>query len=127
MQITDLSGEAVTVTDLQKAIRQARFFKNLANDNNDKIYPSYRWAVAYWNDIYIKLRQLQRPTLKLFHYQVRSSGQAKPWESIRQVGHLMPDRQAASRLTKRVVRIYKVELRLTEGPEPEKANGSYFR
>ncbi len=127
MQITDLSGEAVTVTDLQKAIRQARFFKNLANDNNDKIYSSYRWTVAYWNDMYIKLRQLQQPALKLFNYQLRPCGQAIPWEGIRPVGHLMPDRQAASRLAKKVACIYKAEVRLTQGPEPEKANDSYFR
>ena len=56
MKITDLNGEEITVTDLNKAIAQADSFRGLrhqdpAHENRDK------YLHAYWHDVYEKLQQ----------------------------------------------------------------------
>ena len=62
MQITDLEGRQITVTDLDKAIQQAETFRHFRHEN-----PEYRTLdeilQQYWNDLYIKLLCLKEQTV----------------------------------------------------------------
>lgn len=56
MKITDLKGLKIEVTDLDKAIEQAEYFKDLYH-----VPPveSDKERQVYWRDIYQKLLQLK--------------------------------------------------------------------
>ena len=61
MQLTDLNGKQIEVTNLDEAIRQAEMFMNFKHEN-----PEYAQADEdlknYWTDIYSKLLQLKNET-----------------------------------------------------------------
>jgi hypothetical protein len=60
MQIKDLYGDSITVTDLKAAIEQAHLFKNLSHiDPTPKMKVQDYERKQYWTDIYRKLLQLQ--------------------------------------------------------------------
>lgn len=125
MQITDAQGKAIEVTDLHKAITQARWFKSLRH--TDPAYKETDDALQhYWNDIYIKLLQLKHQSLKIFYYQVNRLDNWKDWETIGAALRLLPDRDTAVRLAKRAAVLLRAEVRLTNA-EPHKESGSYFR
>ena len=59
MNITDIEGKSIEVTDLDKAIRQAAMFTNMkhiekAFEQTDK------YLKAYWTDVLKKLKQLKK-------------------------------------------------------------------
>lgn len=58
MKITDLEGNTMEVTDLEKAIRQAELFKDLQYTDNQfkKLDETLQ---RYWTDIYEKLLKLK--------------------------------------------------------------------
>lgn len=55
MQITDLNGDTITVTDLNKAIEQTEFFK----DYHVPPVESDKDRQVYWDDMYKKLLALK--------------------------------------------------------------------
>lgn len=59
MQVYDLDGKRLTVTDLAKAIEQARMFMNFRH-----VDPSFAQVdknlQAYWRDLHDKLVALQK-------------------------------------------------------------------
>ena len=59
IKIKDLNGEIKTVTDLDEAIKQTRFFKDLKHED-----PSYHEFDAkqnkYWNDLFEKLIKIKK-------------------------------------------------------------------
>lgn len=63
MKITDLKGQEITVTDLDKAIAQTELFKDM---HHVPPVPSDKERQEYWNDIYNKLLELKS---KLDHEQ----------------------------------------------------------
>lgn len=56
MKITDLNGQEITVTDLDKAIEQAELFKDM---HHVPPVPSDKERQQYWTDIYNKLLELK--------------------------------------------------------------------
>ncbi len=56
MKITDLQGLQIEVTDLDKAIEQAEYFKDL---HHVPPVESDKERQAYWRDIHQKLLQLK--------------------------------------------------------------------
>lgn len=60
MQITDLEGKKITVTDLQKAIEQAATYKEYSHVTaSPEQVISDKERQLYWTDIHEKLLQLQ--------------------------------------------------------------------
>nr|WP_199156510.1 hypothetical protein [Pedobacter sp. ASV2] len=59
MTIQDINGQKMTVTNLEKAIEQARDFKDLTHDPP---IPTDADQQAYWQDIYEKLLMLKAQT-----------------------------------------------------------------
>ncbi|WP_367866985.1 3-isopropylmalate dehydratase [Pedobacter sp. WC2423] len=60
MEITDLSGTKIKVTDLKKAIKQANLFKSYAHENPSpaQILSDMKLQ-SYWSDFHDKLVELQ--------------------------------------------------------------------
>ena len=58
MIITDLNGAPIEVTDLDKALAQADSFRGYKNTDNTHKTLDKRLK-AYWQDLYIKLKQLK--------------------------------------------------------------------
>jgi len=58
MKITDLNGESLEVTDLDKTIKQAEIFKDYEHENKDFKDLDNRHK-SYWNDLYQKLQILK--------------------------------------------------------------------
>lgn len=56
MQIIDLEGKEIKVTDLDKAIEQADTFRNMG-DEADEFEKERK---AYWQDLYDKLIKLKQ-------------------------------------------------------------------
>ncbi|ANF52935.1 3-isopropylmalate dehydratase [Chryseobacterium glaciei] len=56
MQITDLNGFEIEVTDLKEAIKQA---KNLKDLHHNPPVPSDKERQQYWKDLYEKLVTLK--------------------------------------------------------------------
>lgn len=58
MQIIDLNGKSITVTNLDEAISQTELFKNFQHEN-----PEYRILDnklnMYWKDIFEKLMKIK--------------------------------------------------------------------
>lgn len=61
MNITDLHGQVLTVTDIEKAIRQAALFKTLQHEGKrtDEVKQADAERQQYWADLHEKLLQLQ--------------------------------------------------------------------
>lgn len=57
MNITDLNGNNIEVTDLREAIKQAAFFKGFCTEPPKPIADER--VQAYWKDIHKKLLALQ--------------------------------------------------------------------
>lgn len=63
MTITDLNGCAIKITDLDKAVKQAKQFKDYSHA--DKGFEEFdKFRNAYWTDICNKLLALQQKTDK---------------------------------------------------------------
>ncbi|MGN7706882.1 hypothetical protein [Chryseobacterium sp. 22543] len=59
MTITDLNGHSIEVTNLTKAINQAKTFKGF--QHKDKIFSDFdKRNKAYWTDIYNKLMEIRK-------------------------------------------------------------------
>ena len=58
MIITDLNGVPIEVTDLDKALVQADSFRGYKHTDNTHKTLDKRLK-AYWQDLYIKLKQLK--------------------------------------------------------------------
>jgi hypothetical protein len=61
-----------------------------------------------------------------YHFQINKDGNRKAWDLIKAHQRLLSDWQAAVSLAKRVAVFYRAEVRLTEGSNPQRANGHYF-
>jgi len=59
MQITDLNGDAIKITDLPRAIQQAEEFIGYRHTDKSLQAMDARLC-AYWTDIYNKLLQLKQ-------------------------------------------------------------------
>ncbi len=59
MIITDLNGKAIHITNLDKALKQANDFRKYKH--TEDIYQRLdKERKAYWEDMYKKLKQLER-------------------------------------------------------------------
>jgi len=59
MQITDADGKTIMITDLNKALAQAKMFKSFRHD--DKAFAELDKRLQfYWSDVYSKLLQLKK-------------------------------------------------------------------
>ncbi|WP_214226667.1 hypothetical protein [Pedobacter sp. B4-66] len=61
-----------------------------------------------------------------FNFQINPDHDRKHWDAIRPHKKLMSDRVSAVMLAKKVARLFKAEVRLTEGDYPFTTSGSYF-
>ena len=58
MQVTDLNGYPIEVTNLKEAIKMARQYKEYRHE--DKSFSEFdKRQKAYWTDIYTKLKAVQ--------------------------------------------------------------------
>lgn len=64
MTITDLNGFPIEVTDLEKAIEQAEYFKDC---EHVPPMPSDRERQKYWGDMYVKLLEAKAKTTDSTH------------------------------------------------------------
>ncbi|MGV3766777.1 MAG: hypothetical protein ACO1NW_11670 [Chitinophagaceae bacterium] len=62
MKITDITGQEITVTDLEAAIAQAKRFKGYRHEPPQPVSDSRQQA--YWADLYRKLKQLQKQSMR---------------------------------------------------------------
>lgn len=61
-----------------------------------------------------------------FNFQINPDDARKDWEDIPVIPKIMPDRIQAIQLAKKVSRLFKAEVRLTEGNYPYTTSGAYF-
>jgi hypothetical protein len=61
MKITDLNGQVLTVTDLDKALQQAGLFKDFRH-TGDEYKEADNRLQQYWSDIHLKLQGLKSPS-----------------------------------------------------------------
>jgi hypothetical protein len=61
-----------------------------------------------------------------YHFQIRKDGNRVEWDLIKAHLRQLSDWTAAVNLSKKSARFYKAEVRLTEGGNPQRANGHYF-
>lgn len=61
-----------------------------------------------------------------FNFQINPDRKRKGWEEIKPHVKIMEDRVAAIQLAQKVARLFKAEVRLTEGDYPFTTSGSYF-
>jgi hypothetical protein len=60
--ITDLNGEKIKVTDLEKALAEADEYRHYRHTNKKyKVFDESRQA--YWQDLYEKLKELKNKLL----------------------------------------------------------------
>lgn len=62
-----------------------------------------------------------------FNFQINPDHHRRNWDEIIPYEKIMEDRVSAVALARRVARIFKAEVRLTEGNYPFITSGSYFR
>lgn len=62
-----------------------------------------------------------------FNFQINPNDNRKPWDKIEAYKREFPDRTAAVLFAQRVARIFKCEVRLTEGTDAFTTSGAYFR
>ena len=61
-----------------------------------------------------------------FNFQTNPDHDRKQWDDVPVIPKLIPDRIAAVQLAKKVARLFKAEVRLTEGNYPFTTSGAYF-
>lgn len=61
-----------------------------------------------------------------FNFQINPDNDRKDWDDIPVIPKLMTDRITAVQLAKKVARLFKGEVRLTEGNYPFTTSGAYF-
>lgn len=61
-----------------------------------------------------------------FNFQVRQGKDKKDWEEITVYYQTHCDRTTAIRYARKLSKIFKSEIRLTEGKEPLKSSGTYI-
>lgn len=61
-----------------------------------------------------------------FNFQIRHRNDKREWENIEIHDKTHCDREKAIRYARRLSKTFKSEIRMTQGTEPLKANGSYF-
>ncbi|EJL74407.1 hypothetical protein [Chryseobacterium populi] len=61
MKITDIYGYSIEITDLQKAIEMAEFFKDC---HHTPPHPTDKERQEYWQDMYEKLIKLKSKEIK---------------------------------------------------------------
>ncbi len=62
-----------------------------------------------------------------FNFQINPDNDRKSWDKIPHRTKHMTDRDTAVILAKKTARLFKAEVRLTEGNYPFTTSGSYFR
>lgn len=62
-----------------------------------------------------------------FNFQVKSRKDTRQWENIEVYYRTYCDRSTAIRYARRISKIFKSEIRLTQGVNPFRANGTYIR
>jgi hypothetical protein len=123
LYIIDNEGKTIEVTDLNKAMEQAKTFHRYRSKN-----PSYsqidKVRHVYWKDIYLKLLHTQRPEASLFYFQVKTCSCKKVWKNIQAVPLLLSDTDIARIIAYRASRLYKAQVRLTIIKTPKKVGKS---
>lgn len=61
-----------------------------------------------------------------FNFQINPDHNRKEWEAIPTHSRMIRDRVTAILLAKKVARLFKAEVRLTEGHYPFTTSGAYF-
>ena len=62
-----------------------------------------------------------------FNFQAKSQKDTRQWENIEVYYRTYCDRTTAIRYARRISKIFKSEIRLTQGVNPFRANGTYIR
>ena len=62
-----------------------------------------------------------------FNFQVKSRKDTRQWDNIEVYYRTNCDRTTAIRYARRISKIFKSEIRLTQGVNPFRANGTYIR
>lgn len=62
-----------------------------------------------------------------FNFQVKSRKDTREWENIEVYYRTYCNRNTAIRYARRISKIFKSEIRLTQGVNPFRANGTYIR
>lgn len=62
----------------------------------------------------------------LYHFQIRKDGDRSQWDAVKAHPKFLDNWQIAVSLAKKAARRYGAEVRLTEGSNPQRANGHYF-
>lgn len=62
-----------------------------------------------------------------FNFQVKSRKDTREWENIEVHYRTYCNRNTAIRYARRISKIFKSEIRLTQGVNPFRANGTYIR
>lgn len=62
-----------------------------------------------------------------FNFQVKSRKDTRQWDNIEVYYRTYCDRTTAIRYARRISKIFKSEIRLTQGTEPLKTSGTYIR
>lgn len=63
---------------------------------------------------------------KQFNFQLRQQNDRRDWENIEVYYKTHCDRETAVRYARQISKTFKSEVRMTEGAEPLKANGTYI-
>ncbi|QOR73733.1 addiction module toxin RelE [Cruoricaptor ignavus] len=63
---------------------------------------------------------------KQFNFQIRYRHDKREWENIEVYYKIHCDRETAVRYARQISKTFKSEVRMTEGAEPLKANGTYI-
>jgi len=62
-----------------------------------------------------------------FNFQINPDNDRKDWEQVKVHVKVLSDRVTAVQLARKVARLFKAEVRLTEGKYPFRVSGSYIR
>ena len=62
-----------------------------------------------------------------FNFQINPDDCRKDWHKVPPYRRSCDDRVAAVQLARKLAKLYKAEVRLSEGEDPMSVSGSYFR
>lgn len=62
----------------------------------------------------------------IFNFQINPDNDRQKWDNIPPIPKLLNDRVAAVMLAKKTAKLFRAEVRLTEGNYPFTTSGSYF-
>jgi len=62
-----------------------------------------------------------------YNFQINPDKERRQWDEIKAHAYPFEDRVTAVLFAKRLARVFQAEVRMTEGRDPARLSGSYFR